>query len=530
MRKNGVVLAIGLVAIWAVFAAALAAKGALYLAKHEGDAMHLAEIVLRQAAGQWPHLDFMTPIGVLATAPIAAFVASGQGLGAAVLWAQGAVALALLPALWWVGRSRMDLPWALALGALCIALVTALVHGEAERSLSISMHYNRWAWALAFPIAAIAAIPPRQAGSLADGLVLGLGIAALALMKVTYVVALLPAVLAALALRRDGRAFVAALGSGLAVAVAVTLVAGPAFWLAYFGDLLAVARSGIRGAPGDSFGAVVAAPAYLGGSIVAVLGVILLRRAGQDAAGLVLLLLLPGFFFVTYQNYGNDPQWLYLLGILLIALRPSDDARQAQALALAGCAAFALGLPSAINLASSPFRHLTLNAAEYRPMLAAQPEAGALMFKDIRAETVTGRVPLSGFGKDDDPATLNGETLAECQLHTGTIALYTAMAAELEDAGAAGRALLTADLFNAFWLFGDFPPLAGGTPWYYGDLPGGDAAELLVVPTCPVLLRARRAVLDAIAERGWTLAEIARAEHWILLSIVRDQDSAAIDK
>ena len=58
------------------------AKGAFLVGKHEGDTLHLVDMVLRMGlAGQVPHLDFMTPIGIGATWPIAAFVAAGFGVG-----------------------------------------------------------------------------------------------------------------------------------------------------------------------------------------------------------------------------------------------------------------------------------------------------------------------------------------------------------------------------------------------------------------------------------------------------------------
>ncbi|NDH03439.1 MAG: hypothetical protein EBY40_10005, partial [Marivivens sp.] len=42
------------------------AKSGFYLGKHEGDTLHMVEIVSRMSAGQLPHIDFMTPIGALA--------------------------------------------------------------------------------------------------------------------------------------------------------------------------------------------------------------------------------------------------------------------------------------------------------------------------------------------------------------------------------------------------------------------------------------------------------------------------------
>jgi hypothetical protein len=492
--------------------------------------MHLVEIVLRLSLGQRPHQDFMTPIGLFATEPMALFVRQGMGIGQAVLAAQALVALLLLPAVWWAGVSRLAPGWAALFGAVCLLLVAALVHGEAERSLSVSMHYNRWAWAVAFAVIVVAVVPPRRMSApVADGLVLGLGLAVLALMKATYAVALLPTVLLALALRRDRRAFATGLGAGLAVLAAVTLWQGVGFWPAYVGDLLAVARSDIRGAPGDSLVAVIAAPAWLGGSLVALAGVMLLRQAGRTQEGLLLMTLLPGFFVITWQNYGNDPQWLYLVGVLLMALRPAAgtvnglgwDMRQA--LALCGLAAFALGLPSALNLASSPLRHLALDRAGYVALFpGAAPPLDDIAFRGLRADRVLGRAPLPGFPPAEaEPAVLNGETLADCQLDSGTTSYLAALGARLAAGGHGGRAILVADLFSSLWGFGDFPPLPGGAPWYYGGLPGGAAAELMLVPACPVLPRARRAVLEAAAAEGWTLVEIARDPLFILTEIQR---------
>ena len=93
-------------------AAVTLAKGGFYIGKHEGDTLHLLQIVLREARGQWPHLDFQTPIGVLATAPVALFVRLGAGVGHAILYAQILLAAIALPAIWWVASSRFAGVWA----------------------------------------------------------------------------------------------------------------------------------------------------------------------------------------------------------------------------------------------------------------------------------------------------------------------------------------------------------------------------------------------------------------------------------
>ena len=94
------------------------AKGGFYIGKHEGDTLHLLQIVLREAQGQWPHLDFQTPIGVLATAPIALFVRLGARRRARDPACQVLVAAVALPAIWRVAASRFRGVWAYVFGAL----------------------------------------------------------------------------------------------------------------------------------------------------------------------------------------------------------------------------------------------------------------------------------------------------------------------------------------------------------------------------------------------------------------------------
>ncbi|MEL7117621.1 MAG: hypothetical protein AAGP08_18885, partial [Pseudomonadota bacterium] len=168
-------------------------KGGFYVAKHEGDTLHLLQIVFRMADGEWPHLDFMTPIGVLAFAPIAAFVNAGFGVGAAILWAQIAVALGLALPTFWAAYTRFSNGLAYLFALTVMVLCLALVHGQTDQLVSISMHYNRWAWAVSYIVVVLAVLPAMRGGTgLVDGVILGLGLAALALCKVTYFVAFAP--------------------------------------------------------------------------------------------------------------------------------------------------------------------------------------------------------------------------------------------------------------------------------------------------------------------------------------------------
>ncbi len=535
MQKRGSIAFGGfLLALWAGLSAVLLAKGGLYIAKHEGDTIHLIDMVIRQSQGAWPHLDYMTPIGWLATAPIALFVGHGWGIGMAYLAAQVLFAAALIPAIWWVGVSRLQTGWAMVFGAVCIWLCLAMVHGEAQPSLSISMHYNRWAWAQAFLAIAIVFLPSvGRRSQVADGLVLGLTVAGLALIKVTYVAAFFPVILLALLMHRQWRALLVALATGLAIVAAMTLAAGAGFWAAYLGDLFAVTGSETRAQPGHSLYGVIAAPAYLGGSFAALAAVVLLRQAGRDREGALLLLLVPGFFYVTYQNYGNDPQWLYLLGILLFALRPAPGVTNTagwdmrQALTLAGCAVFMLGLPSALNLAFSPFRHFNAPAAAHLPLFPRSAEHGDIHVLIERNRDPAGNIRLPALASavavaDADgpqPTVLKGEELPLCRLSGGTVTVFDGIARDLEAAGFAGKAIFGADLLTSYWLFGDFQRLEGAAPWRYGGLPGIEGASHLLVPLCPMDGRARRSVLEALEARGIGLAEVHRNDVYQLYEL-----------
>lgn len=531
--RTGLLFAIMALAV-VVFGGVPLLKGAFYLGKHQGDAMHLAELVLRMADGQLPHLDFMTPIGFLAIYPIALFVKMGFGLGHAIFYAQLLVALVLFLPAFHVAKSRLNGIWPYAYGAFVILLCVALVHGEAQNAISISMHYNRWAWAIAYVIVPLALLEPHgERRPKLDGALIGAGLAVLVLMKITYFVALAPGLLVALLARRNWQMILAAIVAGLAVAAAMTAYAGPEFWFAYLGDLLTVAQSPERQAPSEDFVGVLTLPMYLGASMAIIVAVIFLRESGRKVEGMALLFLMPGFFYITYQNFGNDPQWLYLLAMLLFVLRPGDKTvnglgwNMHSAFGYLGTLALALGLPSALNLAYSPFRHLASETEGTVPLLSH-----LAVHKDLRTlaqliDTVNVKMPYDGDGqpyaayreqaKRPDPTVLNGETLPECQLEGGTAAWFELVSADLEKAGYGGASLTGTDLYSAYWMFGNFKSVKGAAPWYYGGLSGAENADYVVVPLCPMQLSLRAQMLKALADDGWVLHEVRRTELYILV-------------
>lgn len=529
----------------AVMGGVALAKGGFFLTIHEGDIMHLADIVLRMSQGQWPHLDFMTPIGVLAAAPIALFVKMGQGFGHALLWSQVLVALALLPATVRAGRSRMEGVWPYLFGLLVMVFVLSLVHGEARRAVSFSMHYNRWSWAITYVVLALAILPPLPGRErpVLDGALIGLGLAALVLIKVTYFVAFFVPVALALILQKQYRSVLAAIVAGLAVAALVTLLAGPDFWLAYLRDLLAVAQSNTRSAPGEPVAGVVSSPPYAMGSVLTLLTVVILRKTGRETAGLLLLLLFPAFVYVTFQNWGNDPQWILFVGFMLILMRPAAGAFQLSgwdARGLMTATAFAVlvqGAPSAMNMIATPFLHLKLTEKGQSPLRAAGPLSD-LMIGDSRMLLPSAVFPVdipaleavraaedartaeeAGLDVPQEVAVLNGEELDRCSLNSGYVGWADAALADLDAAGYAGEPFFVADLLTGYWLYGTVAPLKGAAPWNYGGLAGIENARYMLIPLCTFNARVRAEVLRSAAKAGLTLTEVRRSPFYVIAEI-----------
>jgi len=538
-RPNPAVLSVLLLFVLLALGGAALLKGGLFIGKHEGDTLHLIEIVFRMAAGETPHVDFMTPIGAFAFWPIVQFVNAGMGIGSAVLWSQVALAALFLPVIVWVAASRLPPRLAGLFGLIVLVMLLALVHGEPQRSVSISMHYNRWAWAAAFVAILLSLIPPLHPRvPVIDGVILGLMMVMLVMIKVTYFAAFVLPIILALVLTGQRRALGVAVLTGLVMAVAITAFTGLDYWFAYLDDLRTVAGSEVRSAPGEPLVAIMGAPAYLGGSLLAIAGVIFLRQAREDTGGLILLLLLPGFFYVTYQNFGNDPQWLLLLGVLLLALRPGADKvvrngfgwPMREALGVTAAMALALSAPSFFNLAYSPFRHLRLDEAKHAPVLPRGGVHEDLQSADIRVMRIDARIALDTDGsgletyregaRRDDPSEFQGEVFPFCTVELGLTSVTDAIARDLDAAGLAqGRKVFVADILSFYWLFGTLEPLQGGAPWYYGGLPGWDDADYLLIPLCPISPSVQAGILTTLDEAGTDgLTEIRRTSLYVLFA------------
>ena len=535
-HKKPTILAIFLLLVLVAMGGVTVLKGGLFIGKHEGDTLHLMQIVFRMADGQTPHFDFMTPIGALAFWPIAALVKAGFGVGMAVIWSQVIVAAAFLPVIVWVAWTRLT-PWVGVLfGLIIMVLLLALVHGEAQRSVSISMHYNRLAWAAAF-VAIVTSLIPSNKGrkGAVDGVIVGLMVCIMAMIKMTYFVSFAVPILLALILTKQTRALAFAAITGVLVVGVISVLNGLGYWAAYAGDLLAVAGSEVRAAPGEPLSAIMGAPAYFGGSMALIAAVIFLRQSGVLIGGLILFLLVPGFFYVTYQNFGNDPQWLLLVAVLLLAFR--DQAGEVinkwgwnlrDMLGVIAAMCLALTAPSFFNLAYSPFRHMRVDVTNYAPILPRGGIHTDLQSAAIRVNRVDGRIAMDGQisllpeYEDRDPApVLLDETIPICSVELGLPLVMDAIVRDIEDAGLAeGKSLFAADIFSSHWLFGDLEPMDQGAPWYYGGAPGLKDADYVLVPLCPVAQDVQAQIfeiLNGLVEVGkLELTEVRRTELYIL--------------
>ena len=539
MRKpNPVKYLIFLMIVAGVLSGLTLLQDGLLLGSHEGDIYHFLDVMMRIDAGQRPHMDFVTPIGVLAFLPIAAFLNAGFGIGAAVVWSQIAVAAILLPAVWYAGVTRLGPIVRYVFGFVVLAMVLALVYGSATSNLSISMHYNRWAWALSFIAIVIAVLP--SAGTerqKLDGALLGLIMLALALLKITFFIAFVVPVAVALIANDRRRALVWALSIGAVGAVAVTVGLGLDFWIAYLHDLQNVAGSTSRPSPGRSLNHVVASPQWVGATACAIAAVFLLRRAGMSREALVVLLCIPGFIFVTYQNFGNDPKWLMLLAILVLTLRPAPGTTSDEgwdmhtALTATALSAAVFILPSFANIATSQVRHLGNDPADYTAMLPAMPQHADFQTTLIRAHTMNFEVALdqenpARWAEHTDLAgrlpdvELAGRTFRACELSAGTVAWFTEIASQLETDGIPDDSqIFAADVLSGFWMFGNTAPLKGAAPWYYGGLTGLENADYVLVPTCPILQQIRRLIVTELTAKQVPLTEIAHNDLYTLFEI-----------
>lgn len=511
----GVVLIEAIILLW---------PGHLAITAHEVDVLHATLAAIRLADGEAQHIDFMTPLGILAFGPVALFMEFGLSIARAFLAAGILVACALGPAIWYAAHSRFSPGWALGFALTTLIMVMAIVYGGDQGNVSLSMAYNRWGWGAAFVIVVLITLPRRGPATIVEPIILGTLLAALALLKMTFFAMLAPIAALALLRLKDWRGLGVMALAGLGIGLIATLAfGGLAFWQGYAHDLLYIAGSDVRPKPGLDLSAVLAAPAYLPGTAAILAAVIVLRKSGEMGPGLILLLLTGAFGFITYQNWGNDPKWLILLAFLCAGWAANATGKTAlgikapQLFAGIGIAAAAIIAPTMINLAISPLRNLMADPADFASMLDDPRQAG-LMIERSRSYEPTGTIDLAPTpdpkGQEDEPEPglhFAGVDLPECRIQAGYFGTLSEISNGLAALGYAGTAPLFVDVTNPLSAIGPFARLPVEPPWYYGGVAGAELADILVLPRCPTSTTTFRAYIDALnaSDMTWTLA----AEH-----------------
>ena len=124
-RPNPLIL-IGIIALLGVVLSALILlPGGFYLSSHEGDTLHLLDVIFRMNSGYWPHLDFVTPLGILGFIPFVNLMSHGFSVGEAILLGQVLVAGLVAPLIFYVAQSRLSALAAYAFaGMMMIVMLT----------------------------------------------------------------------------------------------------------------------------------------------------------------------------------------------------------------------------------------------------------------------------------------------------------------------------------------------------------------------------------------------------------------------
>jgi hypothetical protein len=221
------------------FAALLALSPSVLIADYTYDSFIALDSALRSLDGQWPHLDFYTPLGDLyylilgITARIFGFAPK------ILLWEQ----ILTVPVVLWATAiaTRNRLPASLRgilivmVGLLCIS------PGDLDdpSSLSFLASYNRDGWVLMMPVLAAALLEPlrgRHTGWIGQAILLFCLIMALFYLKITFaLVAVLTLFCAIVWVPQNRRSCMAALLL-LGITIAIISASGP-LMAAYFDDL-----------------------------------------------------------------------------------------------------------------------------------------------------------------------------------------------------------------------------------------------------------------------------------------------------
>jgi len=217
----------------------LAASPRILIGDYTYDSFIPMDGALRMLNGQWPHLDFYTPIGDLYYI-LLGFCARVFGFSPkVVLWEQIIVAPVAALALWYATRDR--LPDSLRIFLIIMIGLICVSPSDLDDASSISFlaSYNRHGWVLITPVLVcclLEPLPGRHKGWIGDALLLAAFSLMLVYLKVTFaLVALGTIALAAVLVPRNRRSCLMALAI-IGVVIAIAFASG-SLMPAYLADL-----------------------------------------------------------------------------------------------------------------------------------------------------------------------------------------------------------------------------------------------------------------------------------------------------
>jgi len=515
---------------WALLSIGRVNDGGVLIMSFQGDALHMAQTALRVASGEVPHRDFQTPLGVMAFLPISALINLGFGVGKAFAYAPSLLGIVSLPAVYWLGLTRFKIAGALLFGTIFLALMFAYIHGGLLPSVTASMYYNNWCWAIAMLVVLVAVLQGPQ-GRFAfwfEALILGVGMGFLVLTKATYAVFLLPAILLALGMDKSWKKLTASVVFSLVFLVFFTLpIGGVSYWFGYINDLLSVAKSQTRSQPSLGLAELAVSARHLPGALALLAAVVFFRQAKLKKEGLVLLVLGGSWMLIVFQNWENDPNWMAFAGLLLFPMSSRIEIYNSlgwplrQAVRFVAVGLIFMGVPLTFTQLQSVALHNGLNPDNFPNTLSINRQMD-LRFRDPKQGVVWAKTPfdaLSDLSQGGKVSRLGGEVLRDCHKENGLFADLQATGALLDEIGeTAGKTALYTDWVNPLWMFSKLEPLPGGAPWYYGGTSGFENADYLVVPLCPMGASVRRIILEQIAANpALEFVEIQRNDLFILL-------------
>ncbi|MBV1864346.1 MAG: hypothetical protein KUG74_07890 [Rhodobacteraceae bacterium] len=515
---------------WALLSIGRVNEGGVLIMSFQGDALHMAQAVLRVASGEVPHRDFQTPLGVMAFLPISGLINLGFGVGKAFAYAPSLLGIICLPAVYWLGFTRFKPAGALLFGTIFLALMFAYIHGGGLPSVTASMYYNNWCWAIAMLIvlAAVLQGPQGRFTFWFEALILGFGMGFLTLTKATYAVFLLPAIVLALGVDKSWGKLLASVAFSLLFLVFFTLpIGGVSYWFGYINDLLSVAKSQTRSQPSLGLAELAVSARHLPGTLALLAAVVFFRQAKHKKEGLVLLVLGGGWLLIVFQNWENDPHWMAFVGLLLFPMSNRIEIYNSlgwplrRAVHLVAVGLIFMGVPLTYTQLQSVALHDGLNPVDFPNTLPINRQMD-LRFRDPKQGVVWAKTPfdaLAGQSQGGKVSRLGDEVLPDCRKENGLYADLQATGVLLDEIGeTAGKTVLYTDWVNSLWMFSKLEPLPGGAPWYYGGTPGFQNADYLVVPLCPMGPSVRRTMLDQIAaDPTLEFVEVQRNDLFVLL-------------